>query len=133
MTQQDVTRMIAEANAAGSRAAARRLAEMRCDGAKYQVIDEANPEAHRGDPGWQMLDLCGMAWVHLRENGNSAKMRLLRKADSRCHKAYYGGWDLFYCAFHNGQEIGVHKAGADAAAEVMKGYGFNAYADSRID
>lgn len=129
----DVRRMYSEAHAAGVYAAAEKLALMERSGPRWQVVDEANPDAHKGDPGWQMLGLCGMAWVHLSENGNSRKMRLLRKFDPRCHKSYYGGWDLFYCSFYNGQVIDVHKAGAKAAAEVMRRYGFDAYADSRID
>jgi hypothetical protein len=136
LSEKTVTVMLVQAHAKGIKAAAEKLDEMRAAGPKYQVIDEANPTAHIGDPGWQMLDVCGFAWVHVNEKGNTRKMRLLKKVAEqqghRMYKSYYGGWDILHA--HTGrQEMGVNEAYATAAAEELRKYGYDAYKQSRID
>jgi hypothetical protein len=133
VSKRDVMVMVSEAHAAGTEAAQKQLDALRGQGPQYQVVDEANPNAHLGDPGWQMLDLCGFGWVHIDENGNSRKMRLLREVLGRdCYKSYYGGWDCFHANVGR-QEVSVNLAYARAAAEVLKSYGYKAYAQSRLD
>lgn len=81
---------------------------------------------------------CGFAWVtvYTQYKGNTklgkAERQILKSMGFRVD--YTGkGFEIWDPAKWPGQSIDVKEAGACAAAEVLKKYGFNAYAGSRLD
>lgn len=72
---------------------------------------------------------CGFAWVHI----SPARGPFVSwcKKNELGHNAYKGGWDIWIGEF--GQSIARKEAYAAAAAEVLRKYGINAYANSRLD
>lgn len=86
------------------------------------------PEQSRG------LD-CGFAWVVIRPaKGDFVKWC---KANNIGSTRDYGGggFQIWYSEFDNtgSQSISVHMAAAEAFAAVLRGYGLNAIAGSRLD
>ena len=86
------------------------------------------------DGGW---GACGFAWVNIYEHngqkikGNTKMGRLLKSAGvrqdwTRAFQVWGGEW-------YGGQSIDIKEAGAREYARVLKGYGFTAYAGSRLD
>jgi len=77
-------------------------------------------------------DLCGFAWVTVREKGSTKMGRALIKAGFR--KEYGGGLQMWNPSGHMTQAITAKEAGAEAAARVLREkLGVNAYAGSRLD
>lgn len=80
---------------------------------------------------------CGFAWVvvYPQFKGNTregkAERRVLEKMGFR--KSYTGGYQLWNPSKFPCQNVDTLEAGANAAADVLKSYGFKAYADSRLD
>ena len=81
---------------------------------------------------------CGFAWVDLLDykgkklDGRTKIGRLLRKAG--IEKSYSSGMHMLWNP--SGmmvQNMGTLYSGAEAAVEVLKKYGFKAYASSRMD
>lgn len=80
---------------------------------------------------------CGFAWVNLYKyngkklDGRSKMGKALQSAGIR--KDYYGGFQLWNPSKFPVQNVDTLEAGAEAAAQVFKKYGFEAYAGSRLD
>ena len=76
---------------------------------------------------------CGFAWVDVRvSRTNSREAKALEKM------GFKKSWtpktmQIWKPGKYNGQSMDVHEAGADAYAEVLEKYGFNAYSCSRAD
>lgn len=89
----------------------------------YDVpLPESKPEVVMGG-------VCGFAWVKLRP-ANSAFAKWLM-VNGGFSKAYDGGCD--YWVSVGNQSMEIKEAFANAMAEVLRKYGFNAYAYSRMD
>jgi len=75
---------------------------------------------------------CGFAWVSIYGIKGSTK---LGKALAACgvSKAYGGGLQMWNPSRFGCQNVDTLEAGARAAADVFKRYGFTAYAGSRLD
>lgn len=75
---------------------------------------------------------CGFAWIHIRNiHGNSKLAKKL--AEYGITKDYSGALCWWNPSRHFAQNIDVKEAGAVAAAEVLRKYGFTASACSRLD
>lgn len=75
---------------------------------------------------------CGFAWVNIYGVKGSTKVgRALIENDVR--KSYTGGLQMWNPSGMMVQNVDTLEAGAEAAAEVFKRYGFEAYAGSRLD
>jgi hypothetical protein len=75
---------------------------------------------------------CGFAWVNIYSvKGNTKLGRALTSNGFR--KAYEGGLQLWNPSKFGCQNVDTLEAGAEAAAQVFKKYGFEAYAGSRLD
>ena len=81
---------------------------------------------------------CGFAWVTVtpQHKGNTKLGREERKVFAALglrkdwtEKAY----EIWNPSGHHCQNVDTKEAGAHAAAEVLRRYGFNAYANSRLD
>ena len=69
---------------------------------------------------------CGFAWVEVYGvKGNTKLGRILKELNFK-----HAMWNP---AKYPVQNVDTLEAGARAAAEVLKGYGFTAYANSRLD
>jgi hypothetical protein len=83
--------------------------------------------------GWA----CGFAWVNIYEHngtkikGNTKLGKLLKAAGVR--QDYTRAFQVWGGEWYNGQSIDIKEAGAQAYAEVLRKYGFTAYAGSRLD
>ena len=81
------------------------------------------------DGGW---GACGFAWVDIWGiKGNTKLGRALKAAG--VNKSYNGAYQIWNPSKYPTQNIDTLEAGAQAAARVLKGYGFTAYAGSRLD
>lgn len=75
---------------------------------------------------------CGFAWVNIYGiKGNTKLGRAMKAAGVR--KDYTGAHQIWNPAQLGVQNIDTLEAGAYAAADVFKRYGFTAYAGSRLD
>ena len=75
---------------------------------------------------------CGFAWVNIYGvKGNTKIGRALKACDIR--PAYTGGLQMWNPSKFGCQNVDTLEAGAEAAAQVFKRYGFEAYAGSRLD
>lgn len=75
---------------------------------------------------------CGFAWVDIYGVKGSTKIgKALMREDVR--KSYTGALQMWNPSKYGCQNIDTLEAGAEAAAEVFKKYGFRAYAGSRLD
>jgi hypothetical protein len=82
--------------------------------------------------GGQDQFACGFAWVNIYKiKGNTKLGRALKECDVR--PSYSGGLQLWNPSNFGCQNIDTLEAGAKAAADVFKRYGFEAYAGSRLD
>jgi hypothetical protein len=108
LTQEQVTEIVAEAQAAARQAA----------------LDYI--QKHGED--WY----CGFAWVNIWEvKGNTKLGKMLKAAGVK--QDYTKAFQIWNPSGHNTQSMSVKEAGAYAAAEVLKRHGFTAYAGSRAD
>ena len=108
-TQQQVNNIVFEARAAADRAARDALA-------KY------------GD-----RDACGFAWTNIYGvKGNTKLGKMLTAAGVR-KNTYEKAFQIWNPAGIGVQSMGILEAGAEAAADVFRKYGFRAYAGSRMD
>lgn len=73
--------------------------------------------------------VCGFAWVNI-SPARGAFVNYLKSIDAG-YKSYYGGYDVSVRGF--GQSMTRKEAYAQAFAEVLRSYGINAYAQSRMD
>ena len=103
------------------------------------IIVEANAAAHKAateylNTHYQGDDVgaCGFAWVNIWGiKGNTKLGRQMKKVFGG--KEYNGAYQMWNPSGLGVQNIDVKEAGAKAAAEVLKAYGFKAYAGSRLD
>lgn len=76
---------------------------------------------------------CGFAWVDIYGIKGNTKLGKAMKA-AGLQKDWTGkAWQIWNPSKHGAQNVDVKEAGARAAAEVFKRYGFTAYAGSRLD
>ena len=73
--------------------------------------------------------VCGFAWINI-SPARGAFVNYLKSIDAG-HKSYYGGYDVWVNGF--GQSMTRKEAYAGAFAGVLRSYGINAYAQSRLD
>ena len=77
-------------------------------------------------------DACGFAWTNIYKiKGNTKLGKMLKAAGVR--QDYTKAFQLWNPAKLPVQSVGILEAGAQAAAEVFRKYGFEAYAGSRLD
>jgi hypothetical protein len=78
-------------------------------------------------------DACGFAWTDIYGvKGNTKLGKMLKAAGLR--KDWTGkAFQIWNPAQVGVQSVGILEAGADAAAQVFRKYGFTAYAGSRLD
>ena len=77
-------------------------------------------------------DACGFAWTSIyRVKGNTRLGKMLKAAGVR--QSWDKSFQLWNPAQLGVQSVGILEAGAQAAAEVFRKYGFEAYAGSRLD
>lgn len=108
MTQEAVNEIVAEAMAEARKAALDFLAK-------------------HGD-----RDCCGFAWTNIYGvKGNTRLGKMLKAAGVR--QDYTKAFQLWNPAKVPTQSLNVLEAGAQAAADVFRRYGFEAYAGSRLD
>jgi hypothetical protein len=80
---------------------------------------------------------CGFAWVNIyghngkQLKGNTKMGRAMKAAGVR--QDYTRAFQIWNPSGHNAQNVDTKEAGARAAADVLKKYGFTAYAGSRLD
>lgn len=74
---------------------------------------------------------CGFAWVTVFEKANTKLGRRLKEIGFR--KSYSGGLQLWNPSHFGCQNVDTLEAGAEAYAAVLKKYGIEAYAGSRLD
>ena len=74
---------------------------------------------------------CGFAWVTVFEKASTKLGRRLKEVGFR--RAYDGGLQLWNPSKFGCQNVDTLEAGAEAYAEVLKRYGIEAYAGSRLD
>jgi hypothetical protein len=75
---------------------------------------------------------CGFAWVNIYGvKGNTKLGKALKEAGIK--QDYTKAFSIWNPSGHNCQNVDTKEAGARAAAEVFRKYGFDAYAGSRLD
>ena len=99
----------------------------------FQAADKFE-QTHFPNGGW---GACGFAWVNIYEHngtklkGNTKMGRAMKAAGVR--QDYTKSFQLWNPSGYPTQNIDTLEAGARAAAEVFRKYGFTAYAGSRLD
>lgn len=81
--------------------------------------------------GGQDQYACGFAWVTVFEKASTKLGRRLKDVGFR--KSYSGGLQLWNPSHFPCQNVDTLEAGAEAYAQVLKKYGIEAYAESRLD
>lgn len=95
---------------------------------KSNAYRRDNPNCPYGEP----IAACGFAWVHI-TSGRGTFAKSLREA-GEAHKHYSGrGLHVHSPAEYSGQCVDMHEAGARAYANVLRQYGIDASAQSRMD
>jgi hypothetical protein len=96
--------------------------------AAYRAADVFEQE-HFPNGGW---GACGFAWVNIYGiKGNTRIGRKLKQAG--VEQSWDKSFQLWNPSKYPTQNVDTLEAGARAAAEVFKRYGFTAYAGSRLD
>ena len=97
-----------------------------------EAMNEANKAAREALAKYGDRDACGFAWVNIyKVKGNTKLGKMLKAAGVR--QDYTKAFQLWNPAKLGVQSVGILEAGAIAAAEVFRKYGFEAYAGSRLD
>ncbi len=104
-----------------------------------QIVAEAQAAAYQAARqyfdevlGGQDRYACGFAWVNIYGvKGNTKIGRALKECNIR--PSYSGGLQMWNPSNFGCQNIDTLERGAEAAAQVFKKYGFQAYAGSRLD
>ena len=101
--------------------------------AAYEAADNLHRTAYNGvDRG-----ACGFAWVNIYEHagaklkGNTRAGRAMKAAGIR--QDWTKSFQIWNPSGYPVQNVDVLEAGARAAADVLRKYGFTAYAGSRLD
>ena len=100
------------------------------------IVFEAQAEANRAARDFLAKhgdrDCCGFAWTNIYGvKGNTKLGKMLKAAGVR--QDYTKAFQLWNPAKVPVQSLSVLEAGAEAAAQVFRKYGFEAYAGSRLD
>ena len=96
--------------------------------AAYRAADVFEQE-HFPNGGW---GACGFAWMNIYGiKGNTRIGRKLKQAG--VEQSWDKSFQIWNPSSYPTQNIDTLEAGARAAAEVFKRYGFDAYAGSRLD
>ena len=100
------------------------------------IVDEAYIEAHKAAKEalakYGDRDACGFAWTNIYKiKGNTKIGKMLKAAGVR--QDYTRAFQLWNPSKLGCQSVGILEAGAEAAADVFRRYGFEAYAGSRLD
>ena len=97
-----------------------------------EAMTEANRAAREALARYGDRDACGFAWTNIYGvKGNTKLGKMLKAAGVR--QDYTKAFQLWNPAKLPVQSVGILEAGAQAAAEVFRKYGFEAYAGSRLD
>lgn len=103
------------------------------------IVEEAKVEAFKAADkffkeklGGQDQYACGFAWVNIYGVKMNTKIGKAMKA-AGLRKDYTGSVCMWNPSKYGCQNVDTLEAGARAAAEVFKKYGFRAYAGSRLD
>ena len=97
-----------------------------------EAMNEANKAAREALAKYGDRDACGFAWTNIYGvKGNTKLGKMLKAAGVR--QDYTKAFQLWNPAKLPVQSVGILEAGAQAAAEVFRKYGFEAYAGSRLD
>lgn len=102
-----------------------------------EIVQEAMFEANRAAREALAIhgdrDACGFAWTDIYGvKGNTKLGKMLAAAGLR--KDWTGkAFQMWNPAKLGVQSVGILEAGAEAAAEVFRKYGFTAYSGSRLD
>lgn len=104
-----------------------------------EIVVEAKTAAHEASQkyldeklGGQDMYSCGFAWVNIWHIKGNTKMGKNMKA-AGIEKNYEGAYQIWNPGGLSVQNIDTKEAGARAAADVFKKFGFTAYAGSRLD
>ena len=100
------------------------------------IVTEAYTEANKAARNFLAVhgdrDCCGFAWTNIYGvKGNTKLGKMLKAAGVR--QDYTKAFQLWNPAKLPVQSLSVLEAGAQAAADVFRKYGFEAYAGSRLD
>ncbi len=101
-----------------------------------EIVAEAMTEAHKAAVAalarYGDRDACGFAWTNIYGvKGNTKLGKMLKAAGVR--QDYTKAFQLWNPAKLGVQSVGILEAGAQAAADVFRKHGFEAYAGSRLD
>lgn len=103
------------------------------------IVEEAKVEAFKAADkffkeklGGQDQYACGFAWVNIYGVKMNTKIGKAMKA-AGLRKDYTGSVCMWNPSKYGCQNVDTLEAGAQAAADVFKKYGFTAYAGSRLD
>ena len=97
-----------------------------------EAMNEANKAAREALAKYGDRDACGFAWTNIYGvKGNTKLGKMLKAAGVR--QDYTKAFQLWNPAKLPVQSVGILEAGAQAAAEVFRKHGFEAYAGSRLD
>ncbi len=101
------------------------------------IVQEAMIEARKAAEAalakYGDRDACGFAWTNIYGVKGSTKLGKMLEAAGVRKNSYERAFQLWNPAKIGVQSMGILEAGADAAAQVFRKYGFEAYAGSRMD
>lgn len=102
------------------------------DAMVQEAMIEARKAAEAAYAKYGDRDACGFAWTNIyRVKGNTKIGKMLKAAGLR--QDYTKAFQLWNPSKMPVQSMGILEAGAEAAAQVFRKYGFEAYAGSRMD
>ena len=97
-----------------------------------EAMIEARKAAEAAYAKYGDRDACGFAWTNIyRVKGNTKLGKMLKAAGLR--QDYTKAFSIWNPSNMPVQSMGILEAGAEAAADVFRKYGFEAYAGSRMD
>lgn len=102
-----------------------------------EAITEAQNAAQAALAKYGDRDACGFAWTNIYSHngqkikGNTKLGKMLKQAGVR--QDYTKAFQIWNPAKAHVQSVGILEAGAEAAADVFRRYGFEAYGCSRLD
>lgn len=98
-----------------------------------EALTEARKAAETALAQFGDRDACGFAWCNIYGvKGNTKLGKMLEKAGVR-RSAYEKCYQMWNPSKLGVQSMGILEAGAEAAAQVFRKYGFTAYSGSRMD
>ena len=105
-------------------------AKQKAKNAAQAYVDDWTEKTGGNEYGEPMY--CGFASVSIHGvKGNTKLGRVMKQAGMK--KDYSGAWSTWNPSEWGGQSMDVKEAGAQAAANVFRSYGFRAYMNSRAD